>query len=112
MRWGIRAIVGQSFAEIFHGNCLALGIPCSTLRKHEIEWIQKLIKNNPNEEWEINLEEKKIIREKSEHWDLNFEPGALKRLTTGQWDATSQLISHKEQLTHIQNSLPYINEFN
>ena len=42
MRWGIRAIIGESFAEIFYGNCLALGILCATLEKNKIESIQKI----------------------------------------------------------------------
>ena len=30
-RWGFRAFVGGSFAEIFFGNCVANGLPCAVL---------------------------------------------------------------------------------
>ena len=41
MRWGIRAIIGESFADIFYSNCIAIGIPCFTLSKHAIKEIQQ-----------------------------------------------------------------------
>jgi len=46
LRWGIKAIIGESFAEIFYSNCIAIGIPCFTLPKKLIQNIQKY---NPNE---------------------------------------------------------------
>ena len=44
LRWGIRALIGESFAEIFYGNCIAIGIPCFTLSKELINYIQNEIK--------------------------------------------------------------------
>ena len=41
MRWGIKAIIGESFAEIFYSNCIAIGIPCFTLPKKSIKDIQQ-----------------------------------------------------------------------
>ena len=40
IRWGIRAIIGESFAEIFYSNCIAIGIPCFTLPKKLLQNIQ------------------------------------------------------------------------
>jgi 3-isopropylmalate/(R)-2-methylmalate dehydratase small subunit len=43
MRWGIKAIIGESFADIFYSNCIAIGIPCFTLPKESIKEIQKYL---------------------------------------------------------------------
>ena len=54
LRWGIRAIIGESFAEIFYSNCVAIGIPCFTLPKELIKKIQK-DSNQNNSLLEINI---------------------------------------------------------
>ena len=110
MRWGIRAIIGQSFSEIFFGNCLALGIPCATASEPEIKKLQKAINQVPLQEWGLNVEAQ-FIDNSVHKWLLKIEPGALKMLTTGRWDATLQLISHKEALSQTMGKIPYLNNF-
>ena len=60
MRWGIRAVVGVSFAEIFFGNCLALGIPCTTAAPDQVLSIQAAIQADPSRAWTLDLEEMKL----------------------------------------------------
>ncbi len=110
MRWGIRLIVGESFAEIFFGNCLALGIPCITASKEEITNLQNLVNKNPNQIWDFNLQELTFSNQK-ETLKLNIEEGAYKMLLTGKWDATSQLLDEKERIKNTVNNLPYLNHF-
>ena len=43
IRWGIKSIIGESFADIFYSNCIAIGIPCFTLSKSSIKKIQNYI---------------------------------------------------------------------
>ena len=110
MRWGIRAVVGQSFAEIFYGNCLALGIPCATASGSKIRLLQKRIKDNKNNKWILDIEKRSIFNGE-DSIQLKIEQGSLKMLLSGRWDATSQLISNKENLNSIINQLPYLNDF-
>tara|TARA_Y100001968_G_C19448060_1_gene766569 strand:+ start:4177 stop:4794 length:618 start_codon:yes stop_codon:yes gene_type:complete len=110
MRWGIRAVIGESFAEIFYGNCLSLGIPCATSSKEEIEELQKHIEGNKNSSWLLDVEKKNISLE-SIKINLRIEKGPREMLITGKWDATSQLIAQIDNLNKTKNKLPYLNKF-
>ena len=110
MRWGIRLIIGESFAEIFFGNCLALGIPCMTASKQEITKLQNLVNENSNQIWDFNLKELSISNQK-ESFKLNLEEGAYKMLFSGKWDATSQLLDEEESINDTLKNLPYLNNF-
>ena len=110
MRWGIRLIVGESFAEIFFGNCLALGIPCLTASKTQITKLQKLVNENPQQIWDFKLDELSISNQK-ETIRLNIEEGAYKMLYSGKWDATSQLLDEEERIKQTLKNLPYLNNF-
>ena len=110
MRWGIRLIVGESFAEIFFGNCLALGIPCLTASKEEITKLQKLVEENYKIIWDFNLKERSISNQR-ETFKLNLEEGAYNMFYSGQWDATSQLLNEEERIMSTIKTLPYLNNF-
>ena len=110
MRWGVRLIIGESFAEIFFGNCLALGIPCITSSKQEITKLQNLANQYPNQFWEFNLKALSISNEK-ESFKFNLEEGAYKMLYSGKWDATSQLLNEEQSINNTVKNLPYLNNF-
>ena len=110
MRWGIRAIIGQSFAEIFFGNCLALGIPCATASEKIIKQLQERVIYEISKEWNLDLSTKKIMSS-TYSFPIKIESGPLRLLLNGQWDATSQLISQKGKIKEKMKSLPYLNNF-
>ena len=111
MRWGIRLIIGESFAEIFFGNCLALGIPCLTASKEKIAQLQNLVEKNFHQIWKFDLKNLSIISNQKESFKLNIEEGAFNMLYTGKWDATSQLLDEEEKINKTFNNLPYLNNF-
>ena len=106
IRWGIRAIIGESFAEIFYSNCIAIGIPCFTLPKKSIKDIQKY---NFNKKLflEIDLENSSA---KSEDLNFNLEikESSKKMFLSGNWDATSILLENENLIKNKFNDLPYI----
>ena len=110
MRWGIRAIIGLSFAEIFYGNCLALGIPCATISEKKLNSMQKAIQANVKQTFELNLN-KQLLKGANEVWKITVSPGPRQMLTSGCWDGTSQLISQKIALRETMKSIPYLNNF-
>ena len=110
MRWGIRLIIGESFAEIFFGNCLALGIPCLTAAKEEIVNLQNLVEKNNNQIWNCNLKNLSISNQK-ETVKLILDEGPHNMLYSGKWDATSQLLDEEEKINKTFNNLPYLNNF-
>ena len=110
MRWGIRLIIGESFAEIFFGNCLALGIPCLTSSKEKIIKLQNLVEKNNNQIWNFSLKNLSITNKK-ETVKLDLDDGPYNMLYSGKWDATSQLLDADEKINNTARNLPYLNNF-
>ena len=110
MRWGIRLIIGESFAEIFFGNCLALGIPCLTSSKEKIIKLQNLVEKNSNQIWNFSLKNLSITNKK-ETVKLDLDEGPYNMLYSGKWDATSQLLDADEKINNTARNLPYLNNF-
>ena len=106
LRWGIRSIIGESFAEIFYSNCVAIGIPCFTLSKELIKKIQK-DSNQNNSLIEIDIN-KSIMTTKSFSLNLEIKDSSKKMFLSGNWDATSTLLENVGHIEKKINNLPYI----
>jgi len=111
MRWGIRAVVGESFAEIFYGNCLALGIPCFTASHSSVLSLQEALIADSGQELSLSLVPASLETSQGRVWQLELQAGPQQMLASGQWDATSQLLAHDSELNCTAASLPYFNGF-
>ena len=110
MRWGIRAVIGESFAEIFFGNCLALGIPCATAEQQAIRSLQADVLEHPTREWVLDLETESLTSPALTRPVL-IPPGPKQMLLSGRWDATSELLAAADAVDSLRSSLPYLNNF-
>ena len=115
MRWGIRVVIGESFAEIFFGNCLALGIPCLRADPESVAALQQAIAAEPDAELQVDVEDLSLQIDSpgsgQRRWALQLDPGPHRMLVSGQWDGTSQLVSQHEALQRTAAALPYLNDF-
>ena len=106
LRWGIRAIIGESFAEIFYSNCIAIGIPCFTLPKKSIQDIQKYNQNK------ILFFEIDIKNSSAKAVDLNLnleiKDSSKKMFLSGEWDATATLLKNSSLIEKKFKELPYL----
>ena len=107
MRWGIKAIIGESFAEIFYSNCIAIGIPCFTLSKKSIQVIQKYI-DKKSLFLEIEIKNSSA-KSKDLIFDLEMKESSRKMFLSGDWDATRTLLENKNLIENKFKNLPYLN---
>ncbi len=110
LRFGIQAIVGESFAAIFAGNCVMMGIPTVTVGQDEIEELMESAESDPQTVYTVDLEAKRIAYAKRE---IPFElPESYRSaLVTGSWDSTSMLLANMEKVKKVSSQLPYLRGF-
>jgi 3-isopropylmalate/(R)-2-methylmalate dehydratase small subunit len=106
-KFGLRAIVAGSFAEIFFGNCTTLGIPCVAVAQAEREQLAAAVDRDPNLEVTVDLEAL-AVRFGKEQVPCAIREGARKALAEGQWDAIGLLLEGREQAAKLEASLPYL----
>lgn len=107
MRWGIKAIIGESFAEIFLGNCVAIGLPCVIADSKAVGQLQALIADAPNTELTLDLETLNVSGN-SLNQAITLKEGNRQMFLNGTWDACGQLLQHGEKIRATAANLPYV----
>ena len=108
MRWknGIHVIVGESFSEIFFGNCTALGVPCVTATHDAVQELKKEVASDPALEVTVDLERMEA-RAGKVRVALHMPDGVRKQLMTGRWDSSAELLEGKDAVATTAKGLPY-----
>jgi 3-isopropylmalate/(R)-2-methylmalate dehydratase small subunit len=111
-RWqkGIRAIVGESFAEIFFGNCVSLGLPCVVADAASVEALQKAVTADPTVTVTVDLKDK-VVSVGALRVPVRIPEGVRQQFLDGRWDTTGELLANREAIVALAKKLPYLSGF-
>jgi 3-isopropylmalate/(R)-2-methylmalate dehydratase small subunit len=109
-RFGIRTLVGESFAEIFAGNCTVLGLPAVRVAAADLERLQELVRQHPETEVAVDLEAQTVTAG-ALHCPATLPDGARHALVRGTWDSTTLLLANRDRIAATTARLPYLNAF-
>jgi 3-isopropylmalate/(R)-2-methylmalate dehydratase small subunit len=110
MRSGFRAFVGGSFAEIFRGNCTALGLPCLTLEPDDLERLMESVELDPVQEIVVDVGGA-TVTSRAGTFAASLPDAARHQLVAGTWDATAVLLEAAEEIERTAGALPYLRSF-
>ena len=106
-RYGIKAIIAESFAEIFAGNCAALGVVGVMIPRNEIDILAEAIVADHGIEITIDLEAK-LVKYSDKEIPLELIEGRRQSFLNGTWDALTILAQNQEGINKVENELAYL----
>lgn len=109
-RSGIKAVVGESFAEIFAGNCTAMGVPAISLPHESIVELMDMVESEPRTEFVIDVRGN-TLNAGGKEYTFDLPPAYQNALLGGTWDSTSVLLSHLDEIRATAENLPYTHGF-
>ncbi len=109
-RRGIRAIVGESFSEIFFGNSVAIGMPCARASAETMKVLMESAEQDSATPLTVDLE-KMNVAAGDRAFAITLPPAARRAFLDGSWDAVGVLLEHFDQVRTVAAQLPYINGF-
>jgi 3-isopropylmalate/(R)-2-methylmalate dehydratase small subunit len=109
-RYGIQAIVGESFSEIFLGNSAVLGIPCFVAERAAVESLQGDLETNPDLIVEASVETG-VISAGTLGLQASLPQGLREAFLTDRWNPTAMLLNDFEEVGSIASRLPYVSGF-
>lgn len=106
-RNGIRAIVGESFSEIFFGNAVAIGLPCVTAGAGDVDRLMNAVEQSPLVAVKVDLDAMRVTAG-TLSFSIALPSGARESFLDGSWDATGLLLDRYEDVEAVANRLPYV----
>jgi len=106
-RWGIKAVVGEVFSEIFFGNSVQLGLPCLTVSHDDVERLMAAVEADPTTLIDVDVVGLRVTSGGITS-SATMARAAHEALTTGLWDGTGLLLADFDQVRALAESLPYV----
>ncbi len=108
-RFGHRAIIAESFAEIFFGNATTLGVPCVKMSQQEIADLAAIVASDPAAMITIDLTENKVtVADVDFAAEISLPGHAREALTTGRWDSIADLVDGIDEVKTRVAAIPYL----
>jgi 3-isopropylmalate/(R)-2-methylmalate dehydratase small subunit len=105
-RFGIKAIIGESFGEIFAGNCVSIGMPCVVVSHTDMAILQERAATDPCLTLRLNLVEKAVWAG-DDRFEIEIGAGRRQQFLEGSWDPVSVLRSAGAEIDTTLSRLPY-----
>jgi 3-isopropylmalate/(R)-2-methylmalate dehydratase small subunit len=106
-RRGFRAVIGQSFSEIFFGNSVALGMPCVSATAGDVDALLRVVEHDPSLRLVIDVDRLELTAG-HRSWPLTLPAAAREAFLDGSWDATALLLDNDGEIEAVANRLPYV----
>ncbi len=110
MRWGIQVILGETFAEIFFGNCVAIGVPCCKVSADVALALEAAVEADPTLVVQVSLQDKSITAD-GKRYAFDLPEGVRQQFLTGRWDSTAELLEAADQVRARAATLGYFQNF-
>jgi 3-isopropylmalate/(R)-2-methylmalate dehydratase small subunit len=110
LRWGIKAVIGESFSEIFFGNSAIIGLPCVKASAADVKTLMAMVDAKPATVVSVDLPAGKVTAD-GVTFDVSMDPKVRDALVTGAWDTTGLLLERYEEVDATAARLPYVTGF-
>ncbi|NDC82309.1 3-isopropylmalate dehydratase small subunit [bacterium] len=109
-RYGIRALIGESFAEIFAGNCMSLGMPAVSVTPDVRQELEGLLSDHPTIEAMIDLDDM-VVRVGTRDYPITLPAARRHAFLNGTWNFSALLSANSDLVKATAARLPYMNAF-
>lgn len=106
-RAGFRAVIAESFAEIFFGNSVTLGMPCVEATAEQLRTIVAAIESDPSAEVTIDVVNETVTALGESH-QVQVRSSAKHALVGGRWDPIAELLEADDAIRQTAARLPYV----
>ena len=108
IRWGISAIIAESFAEIFYGNSTTLAMPCVMASPADIVAIRDAVEADPNTEVTIDVQALRVRTSGGLDIPVTMPDSAREALLSGRWDPIQELLDNESAIEKKARELHYV----
>lgn len=105
-KFGIKAVIAESFAEIFQGNCTTLGIPCVIMEKEPRAQLAALVAGEPDADLTIDLKAMQVICA-NQVFPITMKDSSREAFLAANYDPLDTLLQANEAIKVTAQRLGY-----